>query len=327
MIRTPPYFVQGQQHSLQRGAALLSAMLTVTLVATFAATALWQQYRGIEVEKAERGRVQVAWLLIGALDWSRLILRIDGRAGTTDHLAEPWAVALQESRLSTFLAADQNNTGGMTAEDSIDAFLSGQVIDAQSKLNIYNLVDKGTVSQPDFAAFSRLFNLMNIPVNELENLTQQIKLATDTESSNPTTPLMPQRFNQLIWLGLSKTTLQKIAPYIQLIKERTTVNLNTAPAEVIFSSIPDLQIADAKLAVSTREQKHFTSLEDAAKLIPSFGNKLTPNQHSVSTRFFEVRGRLRLDSVVVEEHSLVRRDNLNNVQTMWRERATVTSLQ
>lgn len=305
---------------------MLSAMLTVTLVATFAATALWQQYRSIEVEKAERGRVQVAWLLIGALDWSRLILRIDGRAGTTDHLAEPWSVALQESRLSTFLAADQNNTGGLTAEESIDAFLSGHVVDAQSKLNIYNLVDKGTVSQPDFAAFTRLFNLLSIPLTELENLIQQIKLATGTEAST-TTPLMPQRINQLDWLGLSKTTLQKITPYIQLINERTTVNLNTAPAEVIFATIPDLQIADAKLAVSTREQKHFTSLEEAAKLNPSFGNKLTPNQHSVSSRFFEVRGRLRLDSVVVEEQSLVRRDNLNNVHTIWRERATVTSLQ
>ena len=29
----------------QRGAALLTAMLTVTLVATFAAAALWQQWR------------------------------------------------------------------------------------------------------------------------------------------------------------------------------------------------------------------------------------------------------------------------------------------
>ena len=313
--------------SLQHGAALLSAMLTVTLVATFAAAALWQQYRSIEVEKAERGRVQVAWLLIGALDWSRLILRIDGKAGTTDHLAEPWAVALQESRLSTFLAADQNNTGGLTAEESIDAFLSGQVVDAQSKLNAYNLIDNGTVSQPDFTAFTRLFNLLDIPVTELDSLTQQIKIATETQANNPITPLMPQRINQLSWLGLSKSTLQKIAPYIQLINERTTVNLNTAPAEVIFSSIPNLQIADAKLAITTREQKHFNSLDDAAQLIPAFGNKLTPNQHSVSTRFFEVRGRLRLDNVVVEEQSLVRRDNLNNVQTIWRERATVTSLQ
>jgi len=32
-----------------RGAALLAAMLTVTLVATLAATALWQQWRSVEV--------------------------------------------------------------------------------------------------------------------------------------------------------------------------------------------------------------------------------------------------------------------------------------
>ena len=85
----------------QRGAALLAAMLTVTLVATFAAAALWQQWRSIEVETAERARVQSAWILLGALDWSRLILIEDSRAGGADHLAEPWAVPLEEARLST----------------------------------------------------------------------------------------------------------------------------------------------------------------------------------------------------------------------------------
>ena len=53
----------------QRGAALLAAMLTVTLVAAFAASALWQQWRAIEVEAAERTRIQAAWMLLGALDW------------------------------------------------------------------------------------------------------------------------------------------------------------------------------------------------------------------------------------------------------------------
>ena len=71
----------------QRGAALLAAMLTVTLVATFAAAALWQQFRAIEVETAERGRVQSSWILTGSLDWARLILREDARAGGADHLA------------------------------------------------------------------------------------------------------------------------------------------------------------------------------------------------------------------------------------------------
>ena len=38
----------------QRGAALLLAMLTVTLVAALAASAAWQQWRAIEIERAER---------------------------------------------------------------------------------------------------------------------------------------------------------------------------------------------------------------------------------------------------------------------------------
>ena len=132
----------------QRGAALLAAMLTVTLVATFAAAALWQQWRSIEVETAERARVQSAWILLGALDWSRLILIEDSRAGGADHLAEPWAVPLEEARLSTFLAADRNVAQQTDAStDTRDAFLSGQIIDLQSRLNPTNLVPGGTVKE------------------------------------------------------------------------------------------------------------------------------------------------------------------------------------
>ena len=102
-------------------------MLTVTLVATFAASALWQQWRGVEVETAERARVQSAWILIGALDWSRLILIEDynaGGAAGADHLAEPWSVPLEEARLSTFLAADRNVVQQDDASsDPSDAFL------------------------------------------------------------------------------------------------------------------------------------------------------------------------------------------------------------
>jgi general secretion pathway protein K len=306
------------------GAALLSAMLTVTLVAAFAAAALWQQWRSVEVEIAERGRVQVAWLLIGALDWSRLILRIDGRAATTDHLAEPWAVALQESRLSTFLAADKNNTGGLTAEEQVDAFLSGGMVDAQSKLNVYNLIDANQVSPVQLAAFKKLFEHLNLSASELDGFVVQLRAALDANS--PTTAaLMPQRVRQLTWLGLKPQTLAKLTPFITLIPEKTTVNINTAPAEVLFAIVPGLQLADAKSAVSTRERAHFPSISEAATAVPAFKDKLQDAQHSVSTRFFEVSGRLRLEQTVVEELSMVVRDSSSNVKTLWRERSVVAS--
>jgi hypothetical protein len=122
----------------QHGAAILTAMLTVVLVATLTATALWQQWRGVEIEAAQRTRLQSAWVLNGALDWARLILREDGRKGGADHLAEPWAVPLEQARLSTFLAADRSDT--LAAEAAQSAFLSGRITDLQSRLNVSNLV-------------------------------------------------------------------------------------------------------------------------------------------------------------------------------------------
>ena len=156
----------------QRGAAILTAMLTVVLVASLASATLWQQWRGVEVESALRSRTQSAWILTGALDWARLILREDARKGGADHLAEPWAVPLEEARLSTFLAADRSDV--QVAEDTQEAFLSGQIVDLQSRLNLANLTQDGKIHEPSQIAFARLFDLLNLPASELSALSDNL---------------------------------------------------------------------------------------------------------------------------------------------------------
>ncbi len=148
------------EHS-QRGAALLAALLTVALVATLATAGLWQQWRAVEVEAAERQRAQALWILNGALDWTRLILREDAAAGDVDHLAEPWAVPLQEARLSTFPASDRNtDTAGTTIDQ---AFLSGEIVDLQSRLNLASLQEGARVSEAGLRRFQRLFLQLGLP--------------------------------------------------------------------------------------------------------------------------------------------------------------------
>jgi len=98
---------------------------------------VWLQWRGIQVETAERARGQAQWLLNASLDWGNLILKSSIRQGhTEDDLGQPWATPLAETKLSSFLSAD-----GRHSEDSgPEAYLSGQITDAQSKYNLYNLV-------------------------------------------------------------------------------------------------------------------------------------------------------------------------------------------
>jgi general secretion pathway protein K len=315
----------------QRGAALLIAMLTVALVATFAAASLWQQWRNIEVETAERARVQSGWILTGALDWARLLLREDamGSGAGVDHLGEPWAVPLQEARLSSFLAADTNNTSSGAGAEVMDAFLSGQIVDLQSLMNVNNLVTvNGQVSDPDVEAFGRLFDLLGLPQTELDKLVENLRFSIAAGQVSPSpaaAPLPPQHVAELVWLGVSPQTVAAIEPYVTLLPRtsvnvRTLVNVNTAPAEVIAAAA-GIDLSDAQRIVQVRNASPFRNVAQIQSQLqgtPAVIQGLT-NELSVNSSFFEVRAQLRLDKLVVEEHSVVWRQG-QNVTVLQRER-------
>jgi general secretion pathway protein K len=314
-----------------RGAALISAMITVTLVAALASAALWQQWRQVDIESAERSRAQTAWLLTGALDFSRLILRED--KGPADHLAEPWALGLQESKLSSFLAQDKQ-----VREGDPEVFLSGAITDAQSRLNVRNLIDNGQTSPNGRASFAKLFTLLGLPLNELSTLQQQLlqaqkaaapasnalaptgaNAASAASAANANSaPLMPQQTAQLVWLGLSARTVELLMPYVCVLPEATPLNLNTAGPEVIYASLPGLDLAAAQQFVRQRANKPpLETLEAAGKVL---GLLVNQKEYDFKSKYFFIRGRMRLEDTVQEDHLLVER-NGQKVSILWRERA------
>jgi len=332
----------------QRGAALISAMLVVTLVATLASVALWQQWKHVEVESAERHRVQASLLLNGALDWSRLILREDslarggagssnsgGGAGSqanpsTDHLAEPWALPLKEAKLSTFLAQDQQ-----LREGDPEVFLSGQMTDAQSRINLTNWTEgndsKGNtqLNETMQIALVRLFKVLDLPLIELERLGQAWRAASQAAklakpevgqalaNTAPGTALLPQQITQLQWLGVSRETVQRLAPFVTILPQATPVNLNTASAEVIYAMVLGLDLATAQQFVQQRSRSHFGNLSEAGKALG--GKTLEARWFAVGSRFFEVWGRLRMEDRTHEETALLFRDT-GNVTFVWRQK-------
>jgi len=293
----------------QRGAALLLAMIIVTLVATLAVSMVWQQWRAVQTETAERSRSQSAWILLGALDWAGLILKEDARPSASsgvDHLGEPWAVPLAEARLSTFLAVDKDNT-----EDAPEAFLSGSITDAQSRFNIYNLIGSSNkVSLPDLDILRKLCENLNVTAAVADSVATGMVGAYSTAGSpgapaDP--PLKPQRVSQLAWFGVDAQALQRLEPYITLLPERTTVNINTAAREVIAAALPGLNVGDAERLVQYRQRTPFKKLQDIMAQLPSLkASDIEPSVNWASS-YFEVRGRLRLSDRVLEQRSLVKR--------------------
>ncbi len=319
------------QRAGQRGAALLLAMITVTLVATLAAAAMWRQWRGVEIEAAERARMQSDWILTGALDWGRLILQGDQnedrkKGQLVDHLAEPWAIPLAEARLSTFLAA-----GESSSEIDRDAFLSGEVSDLQSRLNIMNLLTGDGVDA--LQRFERLFSVLGLPGNELGTLQRNLQRAQGAfnQADAVDAPLPPGRLEQLPWLGVSAATLHLLSPYVTLLplqgKSPTPVNLNTASAEVIHAALPGLDLAQAQRLVALRDQTHFATARQAIDTLKASDVNL--DWAGVSSNFFEIRGQLRLDHVALQEVAVVQRassaQGRNDVRPLWRTRTPLAA--
>ena len=349
MTQRPKSMASKHSHT-QSGVALISAMLVVTLVATLASVALWQQWRHVEVESAERHRIQASWLLSGAFDWTRLILREDSLAGVAgaalsssggqvsaaggvDHLGEPWALPLKEAKLSTFLSQDQQ-----LREGDPEVFLSGQVTDAQSRINLANWFENSDTKKPGRLSDAmqltlvRLFIALGLPGAELEVLSrdwlaasQAARLRAQTKAPNGTpsgegqsrSALLPQQISQLQWLGLSQETLVSLAPHLSILPEPTPLNLNTASAEVIYASVPGLDLASAQKFVQQRGRSHFDNLADATQAL---GVKtLDPAKFSLGTRYFEVWGRLRMEDRTQEETALILRD-AGNTSFVWRQK-------
>jgi len=264
-----------QSHS-SRGAALLAAMLTVSLVAMLAAGAAWQQWRSVKVESTERQHAQAQWLLLGALDWARIILREDARSGNpdapTDHLAEPWAIPLQEARLSTFLAANSNSSAGNKSvtngsstfsntfsKDALtqEAYLSGQIIDLQARMNVGNILQGNQIDLKSLQAFERLFEALSLPTAQLNTLAQGLVAAQQQKDG---APLMPQRVSQLTWLGLTPQTLNSLAPYITVLPTRnrwTTTPCNWASSMMLSKRSSSLPIN--KCSQASRSARRFMS--------------------------------------------------------------------
>jgi general secretion pathway protein K len=289
--------------SRARGTALLLALVILALIATLAAGMIAQQQRAIAVEAAERARAQSAWVLLGALDWARLVLREDGRSGKVDDLGEPWAVPLAEARLSTFLAADRESP---SEDEGPEAFLSGAISDLQARYNLSNLVgEDGKVADEERSRLRRLIGILGLPGGLADLIADG--LAGATLDRNEDAPLLPLTLDQLVWVGVEPAQIEQLRPFAIVLPGATPVNINTAPREVLAAVIEGLDLGTAERLVQRRARSPYKTRQDIEKDLPNGVALPADAQIDTGSRFFEVVGRLRLEERVFEERSIVER--------------------
>jgi general secretion pathway protein K len=304
----------------QRGVAVIIALLLTTLAITIVASLFWQQQVQVRSIENQRLQLQKQWILRGALDWAGLILREDAKGPPVDTLDEPWAVPLAETRL------DQYVENGRDDADAADATLSGSISDAQARYNLNNLCCAiGNINPDEVATFAWMLNNAHLNPALAQATADEIKVEKTIPVANAANPdtqsgPLPMNLTQVDDLlavpGFTPEILDKLKDLVIFLPSYTTVNVNTAPAEVL-AAISKISISDANVLVASRNTAYFRDLGDFTNRFHTLHANLAVPGVSVTTNFFLVNGKVRMSRAGLEMQALIERNGFQGTKLIW----------
>ncbi len=315
----------------QRGAAVLMALFVATLATLIVTGLFWSQFVLLRTIENQQLVSQSRLLLRGALDWARAILREDQLRSNFDALTEPWAQPLAETRLDQL---------GETSALASQATMAGAIEDAQSRMNLRNLVlPDGKISERDKLALRKLAQLLGVPEQTADLIALRVQTSivplaandsrmAEVKATDPGAPpialLLPQDLVGIT--GIDPAAAAKLEPYIVILDERTSINVNTAAAETIAARIPELSLADARALVAERERVgYYRDFGDLVNRLNRFGrgnttDGVTVQDINTTSRYFFVRGQVKLDRANTRMEALVKRgaaQSAQPIQILW----------
>jgi general secretion pathway protein K len=301
------------------GAAVLAAMLVVAIAASLAAQVFERQQLAVRTIENRMDASQIRWIERAASDWARLVLRLDARTTTIDHLGEPWAMAIQQTEL------DPTVYGGARAgTKDAKAVLSGQIQDAQARFNLRNLLQTNDrtasdplpqtpkPSAPDLQALRKLLAAIGLDASLAELI-----------AAYAVSPGFGRAADLLLVPGMDQPIYQRLERYMIVLPQRSSLNINTASPELLHAYLPGLDLASAQILVKRREERAFMDLA-ALKASLSLSEELAGDRFTVLSRFFFMEGVIGYGRVSSRARILYDRNPQSGldgeaVSVVWRE--------
>ena len=312
------------RRSGQRGVAVITALLLTTLAVTIVASLFWQQQVQVRSMENQRLHLQTRWILRGAMDWARLILRQDGiDRGSVTTLDGVWATPLAETRLDSYIERER------VEGETFDATLSGFVIDAQSRYNLANLASNRKVNLGQVAAFRRLLQNLRLdpalakaaaeamaqtqPQPQIQSQSQPQPQPQQTGMSGE--PIEFMQVDDLLSVpGFSVEALARLRQFVVLLPEPSALNVNTAAPEVL-AAVVDFSVSEATTLVAQRKQVHY--FKDVGNFTNSLNGKkmMEGVTLDVKSSYFLVSSRVRLDRAALDAQALIKRQSSDRMTT------------
>jgi general secretion pathway protein K len=296
----------------QRGAALILAMLVAALAATVAVALASEQQRWFADVGNRRDQVQAQSLALAGVQWARQILNDDARSGTLDHLGEPWAYPLPPTPIA-------------------NGAIEGRIEDAQGRFNLNNLALDTPVGTAERLRLARLFSAKGIDINVLDAIADWVDADSAPRANGAEDEYYAQRSVTALAAnaplvrvaeftsvrGASARAWAALAPDIAALPAGTTLNINTANADVIGAAIPEL--AGDKLAsfIAERARRPFTTMSELRERLPRDVKLPEGATFGFASSYFLVSVRSRQGDAIAQARALLKREGREWPIVVW----------
>ena len=297
----------------QKGLALVSALMVVSLAGVLGATRMFALQIESQSSKALIGNAHGRMMALGIEELAAEILAADAEAGTSDHRGEDWAQAIDETIPGR-------------------AVFRGSIEDMQGRFNVNNLVTfQGTADLIAVDQFQRLLRILQLDETlaykaldwmDADNLPQPLAGAEDEAYTRLDPPYQaPNRpledVSELLAVeGFNATVWAVLAPHITALPvpgPPTPINLNTASEAVLWSLAEDLDPVRVQVWLDWQNNGGISDLSEAQYALPSG----MADRVALASNWFQLHLAVNFDGTRFFLTSLLDR-GAGPVRTRWR---------
>jgi general secretion pathway protein K len=282
------------QSHLQRGVALITALLTVALAALIATHLLDRTQLTLDAIGSSHDYVQAQAMAQSGTDYARAVLAEDARSNTIDHEGEAWATPLPPLRVEL-------------------GDIGGRIEDLQGRWNLNNLAPRngaaGQPGQPDpatLAVYRRLLLQLGLAPTLADTLATWLGAGTQAAGDAPPQHTLTDITNLRQVPGYDAVSIERLRPHVVALAGSQPVNVNTAPAQVLAALFAELDLTSAETIVQARRRIPFRDAADFLQRLPVTvpGTSVpitTTSQH------FLIRVQVQVGTALANRQAIVRR--------------------
>lgn len=297
--------------SRQSGIAIVTVLLVVALAATLAASVVWRELVAVRDVENQRLSVETMWIERAAVEWARASLHAQSAMSNVAYLGQPWSTPVKDLQLVDLLPRDAIDVNGELA----NAYISGEVEDAQAKFNLMDLVSRPGPSAPwqidgaGLEAYRRLLGALSLSPALAQVTASYILRSLEIATGSSNWPMQLVSVQDLSRVpGYDASTVKALSAFVTILPDYTTVNANTAAELTLVAAIPTLSTEQAHMLVQRREKAYFVSTSDVAlQLAPTFASATLPagalldtnsSYFVVHCRVHSARINMRVDTLI-----------------------------